>query len=164
LSDAYAKAGENSKLADLLREQLAEARKTLPKDSPQLAAMLAQFGSILLEQKQWTEAEPLLRGCLAIRDKQKPVDWLTFNTKSMLGGALLGQKKYAEAEPLLLSGYEGMKKQEDKIPPTAKIRLNQAVERLVQFYEATSKPDEAAKWRKELKARKDAEMHPEKKP
>jgi tetratricopeptide (TPR) repeat protein len=164
LIDGYMKAGENSKLADLVRKQLAEARKTLPKDSPQLAAMLAQFGSILLEQKQWTEAEPLLRECLAIRDKQKPVDWLTFNTKSMLGGALLGQKKYAEAEPLLLSGYEGMKKQEDKIPPPGKNRLNQAIERLVQFYEATSKPDDAAKWRKDLQARQDAEKNPKKEP
>ncbi len=158
------KAGENTKLADLLREQLADARKTLAKDSPQLAAMLAQFGLSLLEQKKWTEAEPLLRECLAIREKQKPDEWLTFNTKSMLGGALLGQKKYAEAEPLLLSGYEGMKKQEDKIPLPARIRLNQAVERLVQFYEATNKPDEAAKWRKELHARQDAEKNPEKKP
>ena len=45
LIDAYVKAGENAKLADLLQEQLAEARKTLPKDSPQLAGMLAQTRS-----------------------------------------------------------------------------------------------------------------------
>jgi eukaryotic-like serine/threonine-protein kinase len=164
LIHAYMTAGENSKLAGLLREQLAEARKTLPKDSPQLAAALAQFGSSLLKQKKWTEAEALLRECLAVRGKQKPDEWLTFNTKSMLGGALLGQKKYAEAEPLLLSGYEGMKKQENKIPLAGKNRLNEAVERLVQFYEATSKPDEAAKWRTELRAREDAEKNPEKKP
>ena len=44
LLDAYTKAGENAKLADLLQEQLAEARKTLPKDSPQLAGLLAQIG------------------------------------------------------------------------------------------------------------------------
>ena len=53
LIDAYMKAGENTKLANLLRDQLAEARKTLPKDSPPLAAMLAQFGLSLLEQKNW---------------------------------------------------------------------------------------------------------------
>ena len=164
LIDAYATAGENSKLADLLQKQLPEARKTLPKDSPQLAGLLAQFSSSLLEQKKWTEAEPLLRECLAIREKSQPDAWSTFNTKSMLGGALLGQKKYAEAEPLLLSGYEGMKKQEDKIPPPGKSRPTEAVERLVQFYEATSKPDESAKWRKELKAREDAEKNPVKKP
>ena len=69
LIDAYAKAGENAKLADLLQEQLPEARKTLPKDSPQLAGLLAQIGLSLLAQKKWTEAEPLLRECLAIREK-----------------------------------------------------------------------------------------------
>ena len=107
LIDAYAKAGENAKLADLLQEQLAEARKTLPKDSPQLAGLLAQIGMSLLQQKKWTEAEPLLRECLAIREKTQPDVWSTFNTKSLLGGALLGQKKYAEAEPLLAEGLRG---------------------------------------------------------
>ncbi len=51
LLDAYAKAGENAKLANLLQEQLTEARKTLPKDSPQLAGSLAQIGLGLLQHK-----------------------------------------------------------------------------------------------------------------
>ena len=117
LIDAYMKAGENTKLADLLQEQLAEARRTLPKDNPRLASLLAQIGLSLLQQKKWTEAEPLLRECLAIREKTQPDVWSTFNTQSLLGGALLGQKKYAEAEPLLLAGYEGMKQREKTIPP-----------------------------------------------
>ena len=107
--DAYTKAGENVKLAKLIQEQLAEARKTLPKDSPELARLLGQLGLSFLQQKKWTEAEPLLRECLAIREKSQPDDWSTFNTKSMLGGVLLGQKKFAETEPLLLTGYQGMK-------------------------------------------------------
>ena len=78
----------------------------------------------------------------------------------MLGGALLGQKKYAEAEPLLLAGYEGMKQREAKIPPLGKVRLTEALERLVQFYEALEKKDEAAKWRKELEARKEVRKRP----
>ena len=81
----------------------------------------------------------------------------------MLGGALLGQKKYAEAEPLLIAGYEGMKQREATIPPQGKDRLTEALERLVQLYEATDKPDEAAEWRKELEANKSAEKPPEKK-
>jgi TolA-binding protein len=68
----------------------------------------------------------------------------------MLGEALLGQKKYADAEPLLLKGYQGMKQREAKIPPQGKPRLREALERLVQLYEATGKKDEAARWRKEL--------------
>jgi len=157
LLEAYAKAGENAKLATLLQEQLAEARQALPKDGPQLAGMFAQVGKALLDQNKGTEAEPLLRECLAIREKTQPDVWLTFNTKSLLGRALLGQKKYTDAEPLLLAGYEGMKKQEAKIPPQGKVRLTEAVERLVQLYEATDKKEEAAKWRQDLEARKSQE-------
>jgi hypothetical protein len=149
LLDAYAKAGEKVKLGNLLREQLSEVRTTRPRDSPQFARRLAQISLILLEQKQWAEAEPLLRECLAIREKTQPDDWLIFNTKSMLGGALLGQKKYSAAEPLLRAGYEGLKKQQAKLPPPGQVRLPEAAERLVQLYEATGKKDEAARWRTE---------------
>ncbi len=100
------KANAPPSLASLL-EQLPEARKALPKDSPQLAGLLAQIGLGLLEQKKWTEAEPLLRECLAIREKTQPDAWSTFNTKSALGGALLGQKKNTDAEPLLLAVTRG---------------------------------------------------------
>ena len=136
----------------LLMQQLPEARKALPKDSPQLAGLLAQIGLGLQQEKKWTDAEPLLRECLSIREQTQPDVWSTFNTKSLLGGALLGQKKYADAEPLLLAGYEGMKQREKTIPEQGKIRLREAVERLLQLYEATGKTDEAAKWRKELDA------------
>ena len=43
-----------------------------------------------------------------------------------------------------------MKKHEATIPTQGKVRLTDALERLVQLYEATGKKDEAAKWRKEL--------------
>jgi hypothetical protein len=79
----------------------------------------------------------------------------------MLGEALLGQKKYAEAEPLLLSGYDGLKQREKTIPPQAKVRLIEALQRLVKLYEAPDKPDEATKWREELKSRQPAEKDPE---
>jgi hypothetical protein len=91
---------------------------------------------------------------LAGREKQRPDSWLFFNAKSLLGGSLLGQEKYAGAEPLLLDGYAGMKKQEALIPPQGEPLLSEALQRLVQLYEATGKMDEAARWRKELAAPK----------
>src|SRR5262249_13840773 len=126
-------------------------------DDPRTAGLMAQLGLNLLAQKKYADAEKTLRDCLAIREKKQPDDWSTFNTKSMLGAALLGQKKYADAEPLLQSGYAGLKQRQDKIPEVVrKVRLTEALERLVQLYEATDNPDEAAKWRKELEsARKD---------
>ena len=149
LLDAYAKAGENVKLAELLQQQLLEARKALPKDSPQLAGMLAQLGLSLLQQKKWTQSEPLLRECLAIREKAQPDMWSTFNTQSLLGGALLGQKKYPEAEPLLRKGYEGMKQRETTIPPEASIRIPEALDRLIELSTATNKPDDVKAWQAE---------------
>jgi outer membrane protein assembly factor BamD (BamD/ComL family) len=47
-----------------------------------------------------------------------------------------------------------MKRREETIPPQGKIRLTEALERLVQLYEAMDKKDNAARWRKELKAGK----------
>jgi eukaryotic-like serine/threonine-protein kinase len=82
----------------------------------------------------------------------------------MLGGALLGQRKFTDAEPLLLAGAEGMKRQRKTIPPEGKTRLPEAIERLVQLYDATDKKDEAAKWRTELEAIKSDRKNGEKKP
>lgn len=120
------------------------------KNSSSHASALAIRGSILLAKKKHVEAEQKLRECLAIRQKLKPDDWSTCDAKSLLGEALLEQKKYAEAEPLLLSGYEGMKKREAKIPAEERFRLTKQLERLVRLYEAWGKEDEANKWSKEL--------------
>jgi hypothetical protein len=115
---------------------------------------LATLGLLLLQANAFTEAEPLLRECLTIREKNAPDAWNTFNTQSMLGGALLGQKKYDEAEPLLLKGYEGMKQRADTIPEPGEIRLTEAVERLVRLFDATGQHDQAAAYRRTLKEAK----------
>jgi hypothetical protein len=78
----------------------------------------------------------------------------------MLGGALLGQKKLAEAESLLLDGYRGMKEREASIPPQGATRIPEALERLVQFYEAKGDATEAAAWRSKLEAARAAEPKP----
>jgi tetratricopeptide (TPR) repeat protein len=147
LAVAYQVAGK----LDRAEELLSEFRHVLPKDSTQLAGLLAPLGLALLEQKKWAQAEPLLRDCLAIRAKTQPDAWTTFNTQSMLGGALLGQKKYAEAEPLLLKGHEGMKQREKTIPKAggAELRIPEALDRLIELYTVTNKPDEAKKWQAE---------------
>jgi tetratricopeptide (TPR) repeat protein len=148
LAGALQEAGKPLALP-IYKDLLAKSRTALPKDGAHLGGLFAQLGYSLLQAKAFSEAEPLLRECLAIREKKEPEDWRTFDTKSLLGGAVLGQKKYADAEPLLLAGYEGMKEREKSIPEQTKIRLNEAVDRLVQLYEATGKKDEAAKWRLE---------------
>ncbi|MBX9579694.1 MAG: hypothetical protein K2X87_05235 [Gemmataceae bacterium] len=145
LLGAYAEAGEAAKAVRLF----SEARKRWPQNSPQLAGELARFGLSLLQADAFAEAEPLLRDCLAIREKTQPGVWTTFNTRSLFGGALVGQKKYAEAGPLLVTGYEGMKQREKSIPPAGSTRIPEALDRLVELSAATNQPAEAARWRAE---------------
>ena len=133
----------------LIRELLPLGKQKWGGDSPDYAGALAALALQLLRQKKWTDAEPLLRESLAIREKMQPDAWTTFNTKSLLGGALLGQKKYTDAEPLLLAGYEGMKQREKTIPPQGRPRLPEAIDRLIELYTATNKPDETKKWQTE---------------
>lgn len=101
------------------------------------------LGLCLLKQDKYAEAEPVVRECLAIREKAAPDHWLRYNAMSMLGEALAGQKKYAEAEPLLLEGYEKMRP-----PKPVAFRKREALERIVKLYEAWGKPQRAAEWRK----------------
>jgi serine/threonine protein kinase len=160
LLEVYVQTGDAAKTAGLARQLLAEQRAALPADSPQLASRIARTARMLLTVNAWREAEPILRECLDIRERKEPDDWATFNTRSMLGACLLGQGNFAEAETLLLTGFEGMKRREATIPPDAKVRLSDALERLVQLYDATGKPAEAAKRRAELYAGAEAAPPP----
>jgi hypothetical protein len=69
----------------------------------------------------------------------------------MLGACLLAESKFAEAEPLIVSGYEGLKARETRIPPpVAKARLTEAEGRVVRLYEFWGKTVKAAEWRRRL--------------
>jgi hypothetical protein len=62
----------------------------------------------------------------------------------------MARKQYAEAEPLLISGYNGLRERETRIPAANKPRLEKAAERLIRFYEETARPDKAAEWKQKL--------------
>jgi tetratricopeptide (TPR) repeat protein len=157
LATAYQDANRFDRAEPLLREWLKRNQK---KDGPNTAVILGSLGLCLLKQKKHAEAEAMLRESLTLCTKLAPDDWLTFHVRSMLGDALLGQKKYAQAEPLLLEGYEGMKKRAKTIPPLRKVRLTEALERLVRFYEATGNKDKAAEWTKKLEEAKPTRKNP----
>ncbi|HQR08354.1 MAG TPA: serine/threonine-protein kinase [Gemmatales bacterium] len=136
------------------RKWLAELKVRSGADSLPYISELDSLGLNLLQQNKWTNADAVLRECLTIHEKIEPDDWKTFNTQSMLGAALSGQKKYADAERLLLKGYEGMKAREkttgtDTSRLALQTRLPEALDRLIQLYTVTNKPDEVKKWQAE---------------
>jgi serine/threonine protein kinase len=159
LGDCYERLNQFAKAEPLQQELAAFLRAKADADPREYARDLSNLGLTLLRQKRFTDAERTLRECLAIREKHLPDLWVRFNTLSQLGGSLLGQKKYAEAEPLLLAGYEGMKGREELIWAHDRVRLCEAVDRLVELYAALGNQDEAAKWRAERKKRSGDPTH-----
>ena len=151
LLDVYPLAGEHAKVITVCREQLEILRAAKDQgdvDNPR-ADLLARLGRAYLAQKKWADAETHLRECVTIREKIWPDHWPTFEAQSLLGEALLRQKEYADAGPLLLKGYEGLKQRENVLESRDEPRLPEALDRLIEFYTATDKPDEVKKWRAE---------------
>ncbi|HLN27317.1 MAG TPA: tetratricopeptide repeat protein [Gemmataceae bacterium] len=159
LADAYERAGQPEKGETLRREQVHIMKLSAGPDAPAYAGTLLLLGLNLLQQKNWTDAEAMLRICLAIREKKEADAWTTFHTKSVLGSALVGQKKYADAESLLLAGYEGMKQREARIPSSNKLHLAEVMERLVQLYDTWGKKDKASEWREKWEKAKTRQPH-----
>jgi serine/threonine protein kinase len=150
LAAAYDAARRFANAEPLYCRMLRNAQELFGAADPRVGGIQAQLALNLLRQKKYGEAESVLRNCLKIREQVQPDAWTTFNTKAMLGGSLLGQRRYSHAEPLLLAGYEGMKAREKDIPPGGRPRLIEAVQRIIELYDALGEKDKADKWRQRL--------------
>jgi eukaryotic-like serine/threonine-protein kinase len=115
-------------------------------------AATTMIGKDYMGLHQYAKAEPPLREALAVMIKTKPDDWRRYNLESLLGANLMGERKYAQAEPLVLSGYQGMKDRESKMPMGAKAFLKEDADRVVELYTAWGRPEKAAEWREKLKS------------
>ena len=163
LAAVYAQAGQFTNAVTTMKDALALNDPGFPREALtqrlslyEASIPLRETGGLdtrayqSLKAGNFTEAEAAARDRVRIGEKIYPDDWRTFNAQSLLGGSLLGQKKFAEAEPLLRSGYYGMKQRADKLAAIGRLRLKEAGERLVRLYEATNRPDEAAKMKKSM--------------
>jgi hypothetical protein len=145
------------KAGDLLRAEQAMGKSIAAYDSAlggshlQTIGARAFLGKLLLAEKTYADAEPILSEVLAVRRRLIPESWQRFNGESMLGEALLGQARFAAAETLLLSGHEGLSLRREEIPQHVRAEiLDNAARRLAEFYEATGRPEDARHWREQL--------------
>jgi serine/threonine protein kinase/tetratricopeptide (TPR) repeat protein len=134
----------------LLREAFAMRRKLLGNEHPDTLDSLNGLAGVLQRCGNLIEAEPLARECRDLYEKRLPDDWSAFETRSLLGGILLAQKKCSEAEPLLIGAYDGLKQREERIPAHDRRCLKETARRAMELYESTSRPEEAANWKKRL--------------
>jgi len=137
--------GDFATAQQICRDILARRRRAnLSESHPFIDNALDMLGKTLIDMERFGEAEAILGECLEIRQKALPEGhWLIANTMSLLGASLAGQEKFKEAESLLLEGYSKMKDS----PRAVDIRKREALERIVDFYEAWGKPDKAADYR-----------------
>ncbi len=136
-------AGAVQAYAGVLETRLTE----LPAEHPDVQASKLRLATSLLKNKQYAEAEPMLRECWENKKKEEAqTSWSTLNTQSMLGEALFGLQRHAEAEPMLLESFEGLKTAKD----TPRDKLSDAAKRLVEFYSARSDEAAAERWRSTL--------------
>ena len=149
-----------------LNVALDEYREALRLKPDEAQPRIVNLGKRLLEQKEFADAEAVLRECVASSEATDPDRWTTFNRKSLLAGSLLGQaqllkttnrtaanEKLTEAEPLLLVAYPGLKDRETKDPSFDKSMLTETIDRLVMLYTHLDKSDEVAKWQTEFDTR-----------
>jgi serine/threonine protein kinase/Flp pilus assembly protein TadD len=152
LAILHAKQGKPQLSEPILREVVAHLREHAPPDSAAYGNELGFLSRNLLDQKKYGEAESILRESLALAERNAPDHWRTSAIRSSLGSSLREQGEYAEAELLLLRGYEGLKARRDQIPAPLRHRIVEALESIVQLYEARGESGEAAAWRAKLQA------------
>lgn len=111
---------------------------SLPRGELGIANTVVYYATALVKRQKYTEAVPLLRQVLEIRQAAYPQgDWRIAYVMSLLGAALAGQDKFTEAEPLLLEGYNQMKDHAEMIPAYFReVRPREALERVVNLYES----------------------------
>lgn len=131
--------GDTERALDLYQDYVDRSRTIYDEDSLDYSNALIYLGFNLVNFAKWEEAEPVLRRCLTIRERELSAeDWRIASTQSLLGGALTGLDRPEEAEPLLISGYTGQKSQSANMPSAGRAGIDQALDRLIEFYKNRS--------------------------
>ncbi|MEZ6138770.1 MAG: tetratricopeptide repeat-containing protein kinase family protein [Pirellulaceae bacterium] len=143
--------GKPERAKQLARDEEEYLRNTYPADTLQLANQLVVPWSWYMGMSDWSAAEPLLRECVAIRERLAPNDWRTFDQQSTLGECLLKLGKYDEAEPILLAATQKMQSAPD-IPVPMRDKVGYSIDRLVELYNVTNNKSQAAQWQAKLDA------------
>jgi hypothetical protein len=151
LSGCYEQLKRWSQAEALRRELLVVVKQKNGPASPAYAAELASLGVNLMAQGRYADAEPVVRECLTIAAALNANPWVSLALQSLLGHCLLGQRRYAHAEWWLLQSWTGLQQlQAQKPSPGVQGSLAETADRLILLYDQWQKPEQAAKWRKEL--------------
>ena len=146
LASIYRDTGTVDRAEELLRQAYELRRKTLGDAHPDLPAALLALGELLQDKPDLPAAETVLKQGRDVLQKALPADsWRVALVESTLGQCLAtrGGKRAEEAEKLLLDSYQTLS---TALEPRDR-RLQQAIGRIVDFYQSVGNSDESAKFR-----------------
>lgn len=147
LAKLYHKQGRNEEAEPLYREVLESHRRNFGEDHSDTIGAMVNVASALRDMGKLDQAEPLYRQAIETAKRVLPTgDRSIPQYQSGYGACLTKLEQFQEAEEHLLAGYEGLK---EALGEKHK-RTRQALQRLVELYEAWGKSDQAAEWRAEL--------------
>jgi serine/threonine-protein kinase len=108
LADVLAHEGRLAEADSLFRDALARLGGEKARN-PRHTSASGRYGELLLARGRPAQAEPLLRGALALRRTQvRPDHFDVLRLESALGATLSARGRLAEAGPLLEHGYAGL--------------------------------------------------------
>ncbi len=148
LASTYSDDGQQPAAIELFNRVLELRRRTLGDKHPDTLDTDRLLAHSHLRAGDPATAERILRATLPLHEQTHPEAWPTALVRSQLGLALTRLGRFAEAEPLLRAGYDGLKQDEQHIPPLFRQKtFTEAAEYFVEYYTTAGRPDEAASWR-----------------
>jgi serine/threonine-protein kinase len=142
----YNAAGQPEKAEEFLRQGVAGMQRAYGPEHPDVAGAHWSLAHVLWVQRKLDEAEAELRRALAIAERAYPEDSPGRAAYQLpLGNLLAERRRFRAAEPLLLAAHAAFLATDGPDSP----RTADAAARLVSFYEAWGKPDEAALFKRE---------------
>jgi serine/threonine protein kinase/Flp pilus assembly protein TadD len=136
--------GEYDEAERLQREALAIVRTLLGSDHPHVGISLYNLGKLLQKKRDWVGAEIAFSEALPIVDRSLPEgNWRKGELRSLIGACMTETGRFGEAEERLREGYEMVVA--DRGPEDPRSRV--AAERLVELYERSGRPQQAAQFR-----------------
>lgn len=146
LAALYRERGEDQAAEKYYRQALSLRRKVLGEGHPDVALSYASLGTFLQEKGRSQMAESHLRRALDVWEETLPKDhYLLVGAQGALGSCLTALRRFKEAEPLLLASYSALSDGSDGSTDDGRVR--EALQRLVDLYEAWGKGAEAGRYR-----------------
>ena len=115
--------------------------------STALSASLLRYGTNLLRQGLYNEAEPVCRESLERYAESDNGTWSHYHAMSVLGACLLCLERFDEAELVLLEAYQGLVDGIDQRPDYTPVRYDNLMETIATLYTDWGKPEKAEKWK-----------------